>query len=790
VGDSRDSPASVVEYVIKVASRCNLACDHCYVYDDPDRGWLAKPVMMDPATARAAARRIAQHAERHGLVRVAVILHGGEPLLLGAARLERLLGELRAVIEPVVELDLRIQSNGVRLTREIADVLADQHVTVGISLDGDRIANDRHRIYVNGASSHGQVLRALALLRTPPYRSLYGGLLCTIDVDNDPVRVYEALLREEPPRIDFLLPHATWEKPPPGRRPGRHRYAEWLLAIHDRWLADGRPVPIRLFDSISTLGRGGPSGTESLGADTGAVAVIETDGTWERVDSLKTVSEDAVRTGLDVHRNSVDEFGALAVDRSRHEGRTAPECRGCRVFDTCGGGLYAHRFGRGNGFANPSVYCEDLLDLITTVQRREPEGRGVPAAPPLAARLGWVAHVPRDTLQDLASGSPTPESLGRLALAEYAIDRTLVARVAGAATDRVGGAGRDVLAELDDRWPAAVREVVSHPFVRARVRRCLVSGARAGAFAAGAGLLTSLAAAAAVRAGHPVSLDVRVDRGAFSLPGIGTLALPEAERAVFSTGDTPGTFVVRPDRGDPRHVTLDAAGDQPGWAPVRTVGTGPLAIRLDDADPDRDCFPHPVTDALTAAEAERWSAALAAALAAVRSDAPELAAPLDALITTVTPTRPVPGGRPPTAMTTRTAFGAVAMPLAPPRLLGSMLVEQAAKLTVVAVHEMVPLYDSGPDAPRGTARRDGSRGRRTGRTCADRLADASARTASLQLMTARMRAGRAVDRAAVRTVRDSLRHRLDSLDRASRWTDSGRVVLAGLRGRLDQLATA
>jgi hypothetical protein len=138
-------------------------------------------------------------------------------------------------------------------------------------------------------------------------------------------------------------------------------------------------------------------------------------------------------------------------------------------------------------------------------------------------------------------------------------------------------------------------------------------------------------------------------------------------------------------------------------------------------------------------------------------------------------------------MTTRTAFGAVALPLVPPRLLGSLLVEQAAKLTVVAVNEMVPLYDSGPDALAATISGDGGRVRRS---WADLLADMSARTASLQLTTARMRTGRAVDRAAVRTVRDGLRHRLDTLDRASAWTDTGRVVIAGLRGRLDRLVTA
>ena len=109
---------------------------------------------------------------------------------------------------------------------------------VGISIDGYRAANDLHRRYADGRSSYDQVIRAIGLLRTQRYRHLYAGLLCTIDVANDPVAVYEALLELEPPRVDFLLPHATWDDPP-ARRAGRDPYADWLIAIFDRWQAGG-----------------------------------------------------------------------------------------------------------------------------------------------------------------------------------------------------------------------------------------------------------------------------------------------------------------------------------------------------------------------------------------------------------------------------------------------------------------------------------------------------------------------------------------------------------------------
>ena len=36
----------------------------------------------------------------------------------------------------------------------------------------------------------------------------------------------------------------------------------------------------------------------------------------------------------------------------------------------CGGGLYPHRYRAGSGFRHPSVYCADLLRLITHVRDR------------------------------------------------------------------------------------------------------------------------------------------------------------------------------------------------------------------------------------------------------------------------------------------------------------------------------------------------------------------------------------------------------------------------------------
>ncbi|GIM94987.1 FxsB family cyclophane-forming radical SAM/SPASM peptide maturase [Paractinoplanes toevensis] len=438
-------------FVLKVASRCDLACDHCYVYEHRDQSWRGRPPVMSMATVRAAAGRIADHARAHDIARVGVILHGGEPLLLGAARLREVLRELRETIGPAAELSLRMQTNGVRLDAPMAEVLLEAGVRVGVSLDGDRAANDLHRRFRNGATSHPQTLRALALLRQPRYRPLYAGLLCTVDLTNDPIAVYEALLAEKAPRIDLLLPHATWADPPP---PGS--YAAWLLAVHERWVADGRPVPIRLFDSIAALAAGGPSATEAIGIDAGDIVVIETDGAWEEPDSMKTTVDGGGATGLTVFTAGADEVTEQPAMRRRRGGLAvlSATCRACPVVRQCGGGMTAHRYRAANGFDNPSVYCDDLKELIITINERP--------APP-----GDLGSLPPAVFDQLGYGFGDAEAVELLADAELAINRALVSEVAALAGDW------KTLPEVERRSPVAFNQVIAGPFVRSWAVTCL-----------------------------------------------------------------------------------------------------------------------------------------------------------------------------------------------------------------------------------------------------------------------------------------------------------------------------
>ncbi|TDC67537.1 FxsB family radical SAM/SPASM domain protein [Actinomadura sp. GC306] len=366
-------PLPFSELVLKIHGRCNLACDYCYVYESADRSWRDRPRSMPPQVVAATAARLAEHARDHDLTKVTVVLHGGEPLLAGKANLAAAVGRFRAALPPICKVEVCLQTNGVLLTDEMLAIFDEHEVGISVSLDGDRAGHDRHRIHANGRGSHSEVIRGLARL-TNSYRRLYHGLLCTVDLDNDPVRTYEALIETRPPRIDFLLPHGTWTTPPP-RRPtegGGTPYAEWLIAVFDRWYhAPRRETGVRLFEEIINLLLGGQSRSENIGLSPVAMLVVDTDGTLQQVDTLKTSYQGAPDTGLNVFDHRFDDamLHPGVVARQIGLAALAPMCKTCAVRDICGGGLYAHRYREGHGYLNPSVYCPDLMRLISHIGR-------------------------------------------------------------------------------------------------------------------------------------------------------------------------------------------------------------------------------------------------------------------------------------------------------------------------------------------------------------------------------------------------------------------------------------
>ncbi|MGW1532008.1 FxsB family cyclophane-forming radical SAM/SPASM peptide maturase [Streptomyces aureus] len=360
------------QFIVKMHGRCNLACRYCYLYEGPDQSWRTRPAATPPGVLERIALRIGEHAGTHALTDVSLVLHGGEPLLAGVDTLARFTGLVRDRAPDGCTVHATVQTNATLLTKRRLAVLSRHGIRVGISLDGGLPGHNTLRTDRAGRPSWPAASRGARLIAAH-HPEAYAGILTVVDPTSDPVELYDSLIELRPPALDLLLPHGNWTVPPPHRSHGGTPYGDWLCAVFDRWWGAGRrETRVRLFEECVSLLLGLPAATESLGLAPFDAVVVETDGSIEQVDSLKSCYEGAAETGLDVFRNSFDEALRHSGIAARQAGATAlaARCRACPLLAVCGGGHYAHRYRSGHGFTNPSVYCTDLQRFIRHVASR------------------------------------------------------------------------------------------------------------------------------------------------------------------------------------------------------------------------------------------------------------------------------------------------------------------------------------------------------------------------------------------------------------------------------------
>ena len=359
------------ECVVKLTARCNINCDYCYEFNLGDESWRQQPRKMSLAVARQLATRIAEHAMQHNLSRIMIGLHGGEPLLAGAKHLDAVVGAFRAIERTGLTVDVSVQTNAILVTSEICEVLNKHNIGVGVSIDGNKANNDVHRVDHRGKSSWQATIDGLACLRANAPSQL-SGLLAVIDVNSDPIEVFDAIADLGIRDVDFLLQHFHWDRLPPRPNADDAAYGKWWFAIWQAW-ARGRHanLRIRFLEQLVRHLAGGRSIYEWGALEPASLVVIASDGAIEGVDAMKSAATGVQRLGYSVFTHTFDEVLAHELVRARQNGLggLCSTCQACPEAKVCGGGYFPHRWGRGRGYDNPSVYCTDLLWLIGEIRQ-------------------------------------------------------------------------------------------------------------------------------------------------------------------------------------------------------------------------------------------------------------------------------------------------------------------------------------------------------------------------------------------------------------------------------------
>jgi len=412
----RVAPARITSFLVKVASRCNLDCDYCYVYHHADQSWSVMPKMLSEQNQAGFVDRLAEYVREAGIIGCAVVFHGGEPLLFGAENLVAFAQAIRAATPAQVNVGL--QTNGLLLTEKALDAFEAADIAVSLSLDGPRAVNDKHRVSRKGRSSFDKTFAALERLKRRP--KIFAGVIAVIDPVTPPDELLAFFDAHQLPKIDFLLPDAHHLRPPPGRVEAPDLYVDWQSRAFNLWLDHYPHLPIRTFEALLDAVTGLPSHTDAFGLGDVSLISIETDGSYHDLDVLKVVGNGATKIGgtvLDTPIAVVAASDHIAMHRRllTRDG-LCEACRGCPIVDICGGGSLPHRYNV-NGFNNPTVYCREMQSLVANAQNRLNEllttSTSVPSRLPLGFDLArfelaetggeGMAHLYQDARSGLTS---------------------------------------------------------------------------------------------------------------------------------------------------------------------------------------------------------------------------------------------------------------------------------------------------------------------------------------------------------------------------------------------------
>ena len=366
---ARVAAPRITSFLVKVASRCNLDCDYCYVYHHADQSWRSMPKLLSSEHRDAFVMRLAEYVRDTGLSRCSVVFHGGEPLLAGAELLADFSAAIRANVE--ARVDIGLQTNGLLLSEFALDIFEHADIAVSLSMDGPRAAHDKHRTTRKGRSSFDRVMVALQRLKKRP--SIFAGVIAVIDISTSPGELFRFFNEHQPPKLDFLLPDAHNLFSPPGRDATPDSYERWLISAFDLWLDQYPHLSLRTFEALLDSMSGLASNTDAFGLGDVSLISIETDGSYHDLDVLKVTQDGATKldgTVEDTPIAAVAASASIAAHRRRlqKEG-LCRQCQECPVMQVCGGGSLPHRFGP-NGFDHPTVYCREMLALITHVRAR------------------------------------------------------------------------------------------------------------------------------------------------------------------------------------------------------------------------------------------------------------------------------------------------------------------------------------------------------------------------------------------------------------------------------------
>lgn len=354
--------------VLKTVERCNINCTYCYFFNSKDDGYKFHPPYVSKNIIEKTAHFLKQGAHDLEADNVAIIFHGGEPLMQKIDKFEEMCEIFNNTLHNK-KVEFALQTNAMLINDKWIAILHKYNVSIGVSIDGPEEYHDKYRLDKKGKGTHAIVEKKIKELQASPLAKNIGALT-VINPEFDAKTIYRYFVDElHFKNMDFLPMDCNYDIKAPF---SMDKIAKFWCELFVEWVKDSNSeIKVRFINSIINLFKGQKSyiyGTNVMPEEAIPVITIASNGELSPTDELGSTNLNLMRT-TNIEKTTLAEFVNSNVFKDlNHALYNAPsECKKCCWEKICGGGGIVNRYSSMNGFNNPSIYCSALKQLYTLI---------------------------------------------------------------------------------------------------------------------------------------------------------------------------------------------------------------------------------------------------------------------------------------------------------------------------------------------------------------------------------------------------------------------------------------
>ena len=350
--------------LIKPASgSCNMRCRYCFYADEAENRAVALLGRMTRETMHTMVDKALAYADGD----CTFAFQGGEPTLAGLDFFRDLSDYVDSRPNPKrVRVHYAVQTNGYALDEDWAEWFAENHVLVGISLDGPKELHDRYRVDREGKGTFNRVMASIRLLEK--HKVEYNILTVVSAANARRGRQVYNFFKKQGFRYQQYIECLDPLDCEPGQQDYSltpERYGVFLKQLFDAWYRDvtaGKSVHNRYFENLLMMLRGREPESCNMRGVCSQQWVIEADGNVYPCDFYAL---DEWRLGH-IAVNSFAEMDAVReklgfVETSR---QIPEECRKCQWYALCRNGCRRSRVRMPDGSLGKNYFCAAYQDFF------------------------------------------------------------------------------------------------------------------------------------------------------------------------------------------------------------------------------------------------------------------------------------------------------------------------------------------------------------------------------------------------------------------------------------------